>query len=509
MILNLLEELKQGKDTRQTLIRMKELLRGEDAQKERRELLCGLDGDFGILIEMFAKEDPKVRKNAALIMKELAAPELLAVLWEAYCREDTRFVKGAYLTAIAAFDYSALLPDMKEALGKIRSIEITEENRKHLQEERMLLRGLIQAKENQKPHRFRGDGQGSELVLTTNRNHKHIVMEALGGLKKKEFSAGVMVQTKDPAKLYDIRTFEEMFFLLPECRSIPADPAAAAEAIAGAGLYDYLNARHEDNGKPYLFRIEVRGSMPLEKRSSFIRKMAALLEEKTQGKLVNAINGYEVEIRLVENRLGEYNLLLKLFTLRDYRFAYRRKAVSAGIRPANAALCIALAAAEKRMGSSGRAESFLKEDARVLDPFCGAGTMLVERAEYGKVKEMFGLDILSGAISAAKENTRLSGHQANYINRDFFTFTIGQPFDEIVTDMPFLLAEQEERRPELEQLYRDFFRRAPEYLVETGIMLVYTHDRSYVRKYAAGNFRILKELEISMKEGSYLFLMQV
>ena len=31
----------------------------------------------------------------------------------------------------------------------------------------------------------------------------------------------------------------------------------------------------------------------------------------------------------------------------------------------------------------------------MLDPFCGAGTMLIERAKYGKVKEMFGLDILA------------------------------------------------------------------------------------------------------------------
>ena len=237
--------------------------------------------------------------------------------------------------------------------------------------------------------------------------------------------------------------------------------------------------------------------MTLEKRGVFVRKMAAVLEEESGGKLANAVSGYEVEIRLVEGSTGGYNVLLKLFTLQDFRFSYRRKTVSAGMRPANAALAMALAAKE----------DFFKEKARVLDPFCGAGTMLIERAKAGKTGEVFGLDILSEAIDAARENTKLADCKVNYIQRDFFTFTMEQHFDEIVTDMPFSISEQEEKKQAISQLYRGFFEKIPVHLADDGRMLLYTHDRALVRQYAKSSLWVIKEFELSMKEKSYLMLL--
>ncbi|MDE7298803.1 MAG: methyltransferase domain-containing protein, partial [Lachnospiraceae bacterium] len=345
---------------------------------------------------------------------------------------------------------------------------------------------------------YRGEGILSNIALTTNRNHKHIVLEQLGNLKKKEFGAGVLVQTKFPSELLEIRCFEEMFFVLPKTGRVSADPAEAARALAAGGLAEYLAERHEENGRPFLFRIEVRGSMPLDRRGVFVRRLAAALEEETAGRLANAVNGYEVELRLVESSEGGYNVLLKLFTLRDFRFAYRQQTVSTGMRPANAALCMALA---------GR-EDFFAPEASVLDPFCGAGTMLIERAKYGKVKEMFGLDILGEAVEAARRNTELAGCRANYVRRDFFTFTREQGFDEVVTDMPFAVSKQPEKQREIEALCRRFFEKMPGLVRDGGRLLLYTHDRAYIRAYAAPAFRILREFEISMKEGSYLVLLE-
>lgn len=507
MIREILEELKQKKNVRQSLIQLKEVLRG-NTQNARKELLLELNKDYTLLSELLEHDDPKARKNAALVIKELSVPELMPLLWNAYCQESIRFVKSAYLEALKSFDYKTLLPELKEALIKAGEIPVTEENKKHLQEEKMLLRELIQAEEKRKPHRYCNRNLLSEIVLTTNRNHKYIVMQALETAKKKEFNAGVVLQTRNPEQLFSIRCFEEMFFVLPECRSILADPIAAAEQIAAGGICQYLKARHEEDENPFLFRIEIRGSMTLEKRSSFIRKMAATLEQKTQGALVNVVSGYEIELRMVENKNGGYNLLLKLFTLPDHRFEYRQKTVSTGMRSVNAALCIALAAQEKRMDENGRPEKFFKSGAKVFDPFCGAAAMLIERAKYGRVKEIFGLDIMPEAVEAAKENARIADQPAVFFNRDFFKFAPEREFDEVVTDMPFLLTEQEEKRPELIQLYQDFFQIIPAHLSRTGIMVVYTHDKDYVRKYAVKNFKIIKELEISMKEGSSLFLLQ-
>ncbi len=497
MMKELWKSLADGKEVRRTLIQIKEQLRGEKAVLQRDTLISLCGGDYSVLTDLLCAEDAKVRKNAALVIGELRVPKLMEAVWEAYRREETRFVRGAYLTALKSFDYTGLLPELKSSLDELAKQPVNDENRRHLQEEKLLLRELLGTKETAKPHVYRGEGLLSVIALTTNRNHKHAVLERLGNLKKKEFNAGVMVQTRFPAALFEIRCFEEMFFVLPKVRQVSAEPAEAAKMLAAGGIAEYLAERHEENGRPFFFRIEVRGSMPLEKRGLFLQRLAAALEERTGGRLANAVSGYEAELRLVESSGGGYNVLLKLFTLGDFRFAYRQQAVSSGMRPSNAALCMALAGGE----------GFFTPEASVLDPFCGAGTMLIERAKYGKVKEMFGLDILGEAVEAARSNTMLAGCRANYVRRDFFTFTREQGFDEVVTDMPFTVSGQPDKQRELDLLYRRFFERIPGLLRDNGRLLLYTHDRAFVRACAAPAFRILREFEISMKEKSYLILL--
>lgn len=504
MITELYEKLRQEQELRQTLIAIKELLRGADGKRVRDVLMAHCGNDFAALLHCLADADAKVRKNAALVMGELAVPGFLMPLWEAYEKEQTRFVRSAYLEALKKYDYNTLLPQLKKALAQVNAQEANEENRKHLQEERMLLRGLVAAKEQVKPHRYTGDALVSELVLTTNRNHKHILVSELGRCPKKELAAGVMVKITEASRLFLLRTFEEMFFVLPGCKTVPNDPQQAAQALAAAGLADYLKERHQEDGMPFRFRIELRGKMPLEKRGIFVRRMAALLEETSGGALANVTDGYEVELRLIETKEGRFYVLLKLFTLRDHRFAYRQKTISEGMRPFSAAFCMALA--KSQMDLCG--QPFFRENAHVLDPFCGAGTMLIERAKCGKVKQMFGLDILQEAVLAAQENTRLADEKAYYMNRDFFTFTMEEPFDEIVTDMPFTVSEDEGKKREIEGIYQKFFRRAAGFLKKDGVLLMLTHDRPLAKKYAQAEFLCIREFELSMKEGSYLYLMQ-
>ncbi len=133
---------------------------------------------------------------------------------------------------------------------------------------------------------------------------------------------------------------------------------------------------------------------------------------------------------------------------------------------------------------------------------------MVERAKRAPVREMVGVDILGDAIDAARINTRLADVSVNFIHRDFFTFIREEPFAEIVTDMPFCVAGDVEKEREIEELYRRFFERAPELLSADGRMLILTHDRALVRRYAQQSFTCIREFELSMKEGSYLFLLR-
>jgi tRNA G10 N-methylase Trm11 len=97
----------------------------------------------------------------------------------------------------------------------------------------------------------------------------------------------------------------------------------------------------------------------------------------------------------------------------------------------------------------------MKEGAQVLDPFCGAGTMLIERHKAVRAYTSYGVDIQEDAVRKARKNTEAAGMAAHYINRDFFQFRHDYLFDEVITDMPFQMGHVTEE--EIYGLYLRFF----------------------------------------------------
>ena len=65
----------------------------------------------------------------------------------------------------------------------------------------------------------------------------------------------------------------------------------------------------------------------------------------------------------------------------------------------------------------------MKEDAQVLDPFCGVGTMLIERHKAVRANTSYGIDILEEAVLKARENAEAAKQVIHFVNRDFFEFT--------------------------------------------------------------------------------------
>ena len=220
------------------------------------------------------------------------------------------------------------------------------------------------------------------------------------------------------------------------------DAAVAADTIVASDLLNFLNRSHGER-KPYYFRVEFKSKRPLDEKSTFVKKLSGQIEKLSGRKLINSTTNYEVELRLIENKEGNCNMLVKLFTLRDERFSYRREVISMSIRPVNAALTVALA------------KEYMKKDAQVLDPFCGVGTMLIERHKAVPANTSYGLDILEEAADKAKINTEAAHQVIHYINRDFFRFTHEHLFDEVITDMPFKMGRTTEE--EIRELYERFF----------------------------------------------------
>ena len=493
MLREIYENIVSGVEVRQNLITLKKELKQEN---NKMALLYYLAGQYEVLYKLLESEDAKIRKNVALIMGELAVPEFMDKIFDAYYKEEKLFVKPDYLIALKHFDYRTLIDSLKERLDFLVTETFEETSMKHINEEKKLLTNMILDIEGTHKHTFNGYNVLSDIVLLTNRDHKEVTLNEIKQGQAKTFNAGVVARTKDLREILSLRTYSEILFRLKDALTVSSDAKSAADAIFKGGILDFLNERHEEKA-PYYFRLEIKSKMPLSEKSNFAKKLATELENVSDRALVNSTSNYEVEIRLIENKEGLFNVLIKLYTIPDERFSYRKHAVAASIAPVQAALIAELA------------KDYLKENAQVLDPFCGVGTMLIERNKLVPANPMYGIDSFGEAIDKAIENSRIDRTIINFINRDFFDFKHDYLFDEIFTNMPMRGGRKSE--DEMAMLYNNFFRKALEVLKDEAIIVMYTRDKELVLKGVAQNkaCSIVQEYSISKKEGAYLYIIKV
>lgn len=489
------EEIKQNINVRQNL----SSLRKEIKDKGSKEQFLGMiQKEEDRLIRLLESEDAKTRKNTALLMGDLGKQEFLEPVYRAYKADTQRFVKSSYLAAVGNFNYSGYLNELKERLSFLDKEEITEENRKHIMEEARELSALIVRMEGTKTHKFSGWEEAFDIVLLTNRNFAHITEEELKLLEPdavtKLFGAGVMAKVTNLKWVQKIRTYQELLFSVEGMKTCPMEPFQAAESIAGSKLLEFLTKCHRGE-PPFYFRVEMKSRRELSEKSVFVKKLSGQIEKLTERRLINAAADYEIELRLIENKAGSFNVLVKLFTLRDERFAYRQNVMPTSIKPVNAALTAALV------------KNYLKEDAQVLDPFCGVGTMLIERHKAVRANTSYGVDMKEEAIIKARDNAEEAGQIIHFINRDFFRFEHEYPFDEIITNMPFQIGRITQE--DILHIYRQFFSAVSKHLKEGAILILYSHNKELVEKMAVKyGYHILEKFEISKKEGTYVFVLQ-
>ena len=489
---DLYEKIKRGTDRRASLIALKKELK-DDAKKKVFLTMTGnrLDEIMKCLVD----EDPKVRKNAATILGELHCQEALDVLMDAYEEEEKLFVKEAYVQALSMIDCSPYLPQLEERFQELVAYEAPEEEKKHIQAEIHALQELILQKKGVKKHTFNGWNRSSEVLLLTLPAFRDALAEEVIG-KKKVLKSGVRTIVSDFETVMKIRTVQELLFVIraqTEQNVLSAEPETLAAQLAESDLMQILTETHKGDA-PFYFRIGVSGAMSLEERSAFSKRVAAAIEGTFARQLINSTSHYEVEIRLLQNREGGYVPLLKLYTLPDHRFDYRRYYVAASMKPTMAAGLMALA------------KPYLKEHAQILDPFCGVGTLLIERRFLVPARNAYGIDMFGEAIEKARVNSKIAGMQTNYINRDYFEFVHDYKFDEIVTDLPA----GNLTKPELDVLYRRFFEKSDEVLADDGRMIFFSREMGLVKKQLRlhPQFRLAQEFCIQEKNGSYLFIVE-
>lgn len=493
MINTIYQNILKEQDVRKNLI----ALRKEMKEGENQSVFLELLGEnYDVLYKCLQSEDAKTRKNGALILGELMIPRAMELLWDAYQKEEKLFVKSDYLVAIRNFDYSPLLDQLKDRLQELTSVTHEETSLKHINEEIRTLTEMLLDMEKPSTHKFVGYNEQSEMILLTNREHQEVTMNQIHKGSCEKLNVGVNVNTSNLKEILEIRTYSDLLFRLPEVTRVAMTPDVAAKEIYEGGLLDFLKVRHEGD-TPYYFRIEMKTKMALDKKSTFTKKMASELERLSGRELINSTSSYEVEIRLVENINGFFNVLIKLYTIQDTRFQYRENVVAASIQPVNAALIASLA------------KEHLIENALVLDPFCGVATMLLERNKVVPAGIMYGVDIFGEAIDKAIENIDLDYTDVYLINRDFFDFTHKHLFDEIFTNMPARMGRKTE--DEIADLYNRFFNKAVKMLKNGGIIVMYTRDAELVEECVADReaYTILKSCEISKKEKAFVYVLSV
>lgn len=487
---NYYDAIKNRIDIRKNLIALRSEVQKEDGKKA---LAYSLAGDFSVFEELLSHEDAKVRKNAALLLADMECEEMSECIWEAYKKEQTLFVRGDYLKALNRFDCRAYLQEMKDRMRTMEESTPLPEEEKHFRSEYTQLKYIVMRYDRPTKHKFNGYEKCHEIILMTNRNQREATRRQLEEEHVKMLAGGMRFSTTRLKEILTIRTYSEMLFPIKGAPFLDGSPERMAGQLMESDMMKFLLENHWGD-PPFYFRLETRSTLLIDQKVDLVKKVSSALERLSKGQLLNTTSGYEIELRLVAGKDGRFIPLLKMFTVPDWRFAYRKECLPTSIAPVNAALIMELS------------KEYLKEDAQVLDPFCGVGTMLVERGRLTPVRSMYGIDILSEAIEKARENASIAHLVINYINRDFFDFRHDYLFDEIVTNMPGVGKTRD--ICSLTTLYNRFLDKIPEVMEKGGVIIAYTMAHELLRQCLRNRTAFIPEKEycINEREKSYLHI---
>lgn len=492
MLENEFHKLEEKKEIRTTISQIRKEIKKQDRKKAFLELLQGKES---MIVAFLSDEDAKTRKNTALLIGDLKLEQAKDALIAAYLNETTLYVKSAYLTALGKLDVRENLEFFKNRLLEVKNQQVPAEEQKHQGEEIRELNEIILKTEGAKKHQFTGFQMQHEMLLLTNREQREVtfseVKEIGASVQRKAelHPLGVLVFSKEVIPFTKLRTYRELLFPIHTNERIPAMPHRAAELLWHSDLYAFLTECHEGDA-PFFFRLEVKSAEP---KTEFVKKLGASLEKKSDWKLANSTTDYEIEIRLIEAKDGSFVPFLKLYSMKMKRFAYRKNAIAMSIHPATAAMLMYLA------------KPYLKENAQILDPCCGVGTMLIERDILVPAREKYGIDIFGDAIDMARENAALAGEKINFIHRDYFDFKHDYKFDEIVTNMP---VKGKKAKEDMDAFYARFFEKSKSLLAEDGIIIMYSNEVGFVKKQLRLQpcYRLIQEYTIRKKDSYCLFI---
>jgi len=427
-------------------------------------------------------QDPKVRKNSSVVLGSFKQSSSMHALLTALEQETVEWVRPSMILAIGAIGG-------EEALAHLSGYQARSE-----EEKQALHKALEHNRRPEKKLTFKDRlSHPVPIELWTFSGLEEVLdeeMEKAGFSDRTMDGRIIRLESAEPKSLFSLRCFSECLFPVGEIRGTQWSqaPEKIAELVKQKDLMAQIASCHEGQAAGVSYRLEVRGkNLRHALRKEIIAETARRLSSDYPH-WINSPSHYDIEFRIMLET-DRIRLYWKAFTIEDERFSYRVADVPASIHPVVAAGII------RMMPLSS------KEAARVLDPFCGSGTLLVEREKRNPCRELVGVDITSRAIEAARRNLDAAGLKNARLIRDDMANLLKhgvarEKFDEVITNMPFGI--RVGNHDENEVLYKKFFNLAPSLLREGGIMLLFTQEIGLIRRLLANNphFSLLKSRRI-------------
>lgn len=452
MFMDLITNIKNKIQVKESLIELKSSMNE-----------CNIQEDLDLkqlLIELMEDNDPKIRKNCAILLGQYN--DTTKLLIDAYQKESTDYVKEAYLKGISHHDchlYIEILKNIQLQLMTHDHIDM-----KHVQAQLKILNPLILKNQVHKKKVLKLKHEEVDVVLTSLPYYQFVLFEKVLHLKYKPIKQGVLVRTNSVYDLLNIRSYKDMLLPLANASSMNINEKAIINGLKKCNIIEILDKLYDNPSITY-FRV-VDGLR--EKDTQLIKTVSQKLFELYPQRLLNTTDSYEIEIVLKEVIRGKVNAYVRLAHIRNNRFAYRKETIATSMQGYVASTLVQLA------------KPYMIDDAKVLDPFVGTGTLLIERNILKPSHFAMGIDIYAKGIESARKNTKLSGQTIYFVHKDALRFVNNDLFDEIITDMPTLA--QMNDKEALENLYDKFFARIPKLVKPEGYVFLYTSEISLVRR---------------------------
>ena len=462
--------------------------------------LCSRDKEF---VGYLSNEDAKIRKNTALLMGMLPWEEkqkdtISNQLYEFYKKEPVLYVRPSYLKALGQMDISlseTMINGLKERRRFIVTHEFTDEEYKHIAEEQRMLLQLTDAGNG---HAFTGIKKKVPLLLTTFKGHeKYLVSDLVRrganpeDIRKTPF--GIRVMTENIAPILSGRLYDKIYFIVPIKKDSLFTYEDRKEIIKNSLLYQMLSDYLPGEGCVF-FRVNVLlQNDDADLRHKMVDEFAKTLEQLYPERLANAPGNYEIEVFFAQRKDATFGMYLWFREFKIDRFAYRIKKSSTSMAPVKAACMVEMC------------YPYLKKDARVLDPFCGSGTLLIERGLKCPFKKAVGVDIFHEAVSEGKTSLEIAGVEAELIQKNYFDFTDAAGFDEIITEFPDLFQKDKEYR---KQFLKDFFAKTLSVSNKGAVWFLLTNEKGLMKQMIASTKEMILIEEIAFGGYRSLYILK-